>query len=168
MPAIRFVLPQLPVLLLACLGLQACLGPAERDPAAIARTYVEARRFAEAAREIEIAVRQQPDDTELRMTAAEIHAAAEQLQQAIEHLEAVHSRQPSHLAATILLGELEQRRGNPADAYVAFRRAARQDPENVRAVSGLALSAEALGFEAEANEAYERWEALEDPDWAGR
>ena len=84
MTVIRPVGPQLLVLLLASLGLQACLGPAERDPAAIARTYLEARRFAEAAREIEIAVRQQPDDTELRMTAAEIHAAAEQIQQRVD------------------------------------------------------------------------------------
>jgi hypothetical protein len=34
-------------------------------------------------------------------------------------------------------------------------------PDDVRAISGLALFAEALGFDDEAAQAYERWEDLD-------
>ena len=77
------------------------------------------------------------------------------------------SREPGNLEITLLMGELEQQQGNPANAYVAFRRASRQDPASLRAVSGLALSAEAPGFEQEAEAAYQRWQALEGPERAG-
>jgi len=148
--------------LLLALGLAACVSQAPRDPAGVARAYVEAERFDEAAREIELALRQEPSDLELRLTAAEIHALAGHLDQAIGHLEAIQELSPRHTEAAIRLGQLEQERGNPADAYVAFRRAANLAPEDIRAVSGLALTAEALGFDSEATAAYERWEGLED------
>jgi cytochrome c-type biogenesis protein CcmH/NrfG len=68
---------------------------------------------------------------------------------------------PDDPAVSVQLGELEQRRGNLPDAYVAYRRAAQLAPDNLEAVAGLALCAEALGFEAEANEAYARWAEIE-------
>jgi Flp pilus assembly protein TadD len=148
-------------LCLLALGLPACFGPAKRDPSEIARTYLEAERFGEAVREIELAVRKQPKDVDLRLEAAEIHALAGQLQQAIDHLESAQNLSPGSAEAVIRLGELEQRRGNATDAYVAFRQAVNLAPDDVRAISGLALSAEALGFDDEAAQAYERWEDLD-------
>jgi Flp pilus assembly protein TadD len=44
---------------------------------------------------------------------------------------------------------------------VAYRRAAEIAPDDVRAVSGLALTADTLGFEEEARVAYARWAELE-------
>ena len=72
-----------------------------------------------------------------------------------------HQLSPDDPEVSILLGELEQRRENMPDAYVAFRRATQLAPEDIRGWSGLALSAEALGFEAEAVDAYARWAELE-------
>jgi cytochrome c-type biogenesis protein CcmH/NrfG len=59
------------------------------------------------------------------------------------------------------LGDLETRRDNAADAYVAYRRASELAPDEIRAVAGLALAAERLGFDAEAEAAYARWATLE-------
>jgi Flp pilus assembly protein TadD len=44
---------------------------------------------------------------------------------------------------------------------VAYRRASELAPDDVRAVSGLALAADSLGFEDEARAAYARWSELE-------
>jgi len=44
---------------------------------------------------------------------------------------------------------------------VAYRRAAELAPDDIRAVSGLALTADTLGFEDEARVAYARWAELE-------
>jgi len=147
--------------LLSASALPACFGPARRDPGQLARTYLEAERVGEAVREIELAVRRQPTNVELRIEAAEIHAVAGDFQNAIDHLESAHNLSPRNAEAAILLGQLEQRRGNATDAYVAFRRAVSLEPDDVRAVSGLALTAEALGFDDEAARAYERWESLD-------
>ncbi len=143
------------------LGPTGCLATRSSQATEIARAYHEAGRHAEAAREIELALRQAPDDVDLQLLAASIHAAAGHTERAIAHLELVQGVSPGNFEAALQLGRLEQQRGNAADAYVAFRRAAALAPDDVRAVSGLALSAEALGFEDEAAEAYARWEALE-------
>jgi Flp pilus assembly protein TadD len=50
---------------------------------------------------------------------------------------------------------------------VAFRRAAELAPTEIRAVSGLALAADKLGFEEEADAAYTRWTQLENEQEGG-
>ena len=132
-----------------------------RDAAGIARAYAEAGRYAEAAREIELAVRARPEDAALRRQAAGIQTGAGDLARAVDHLEVAIRLGPSDPESWIALGELETRRRNPPDAYVAFRRAASLAPEDVRAVSGLAIAADSLGFDEEADLAYARWAALE-------
>ena len=47
------------------------------------------------------------------------------------------------------------------DAYISFRRAISVAPNDVRAWKGMATTAEALGFDAEAEKAYARWAELE-------
>ena len=112
-------------------------------------------------------MRERPDDVRLRLQAAGIHTDAEQPQPAIRHLEAVvNELDPASAEAWIALADLERSRENITDAYVAYRRAAELDPEDVRAVSGLALTADSLGFDAEAREAYARWARLEERDGA--
>jgi Flp pilus assembly protein TadD len=140
-----------------------CQSPA-RDPGAMARTYLEAGRDEDAIREIDIAVRARPRDPALRVEAAHISAEAGDTERAIQHLEVALSIAPRDAEVSILLGELERDRNNLPDAYVAFRRAAELAPDDIRAVSGLALSAEALGFEREASEAYAQWSRLEGDD----
>ena len=135
--------------------------PPLRDAASIATAYAEAGRYAEAAREVELAVRARPEDAPLRRQAAGIQAEAGDLARAIDHLETAIRLEPSNPEGWIALGELENRRHNPPDAYVAFRRAAALAPQDVRAVSGLAISADSLGFDEEAELAYARWAALE-------
>ncbi len=132
-----------------------------RDAAGIARAYAEAGRYAEAAREMELAVRARPEDAVLRRQAAGIQAGAGDLTRAVDHLEVSIRLAPSDPEGWIALGELEMQRRNPPDAYVAFRRAASLAPEDVRAVSGLAIAADSLGFDEEADLAYARWAALE-------
>jgi Flp pilus assembly protein TadD len=144
-------------LLLPLLGLGACAGPGPRDPALPAETYLDAGRLGEAAREIELAVRAHPEDPELRQTAARINAKAGYLDRAVGHLEAALEKAPRDPETSILLGEIEQRRDKPGEAYVAFRRAAQLAPDDPRAVGGLALTAEALGFDKEARDAYATW-----------
>ena len=148
-------------LLLATLLLPGC-GSGYRGPQNVIEVYLEAGRHQDAAREAETAVRRFPDDIELRKLAAKSHAGAGNVDRAIEHLEMTLDLAPSDVETSILLGELEQGRGNLPDAYVAFRRASQLGPGEIRAWSGLALSAEALGFETEAVDAYARWAQLEE------
>jgi Flp pilus assembly protein TadD len=79
---------------------------------------------------------------------------------AIEHLESAIQLAPRDGALWLDLAEIERDRQNIADAYVAFRRASTLAPTDIRAVSGLALSAENLGFVAEASAAYAKWAEL--------
>jgi Flp pilus assembly protein TadD len=139
-----------------------CASPFQDDPGAVAAAYAAAGRYQEAAREIELAVRARPRDPSLRRQAAQIQAQAGNLARAIGHLELVAVElAPADATAWIGLGELEKQRDNLADAYVAFRRAAELAPDDIRAVSGLALTADSLGFEEEAEAAYATWAELE-------
>ena len=126
-----------------------------------AEAYLDAGRLGEAAREIELAVRAHPDDPELRQTAARINAQAGYLDRAVGHLEEALEKAPRDPETSILLGEIEQRREKPGEAYVAFRRASKLAPEDPRAIGGLALTAEALGFDKEASDAYATWAEID-------
>ncbi len=128
----------------------------------MAEAYLDAGRFVDAAREAEAAVRRNPGDPDLRLLAAEAHHGAGSHERAIDHLEEAIEVAPGDPEIFVLLGEIEQSRENVEDAYVAFRRATQLAPDDIRAWSGLALSAEALGFEDEAAEAYEEWARLEE------
>ena len=155
---VRRLLP----LALALAAVAGCASHAPpQDAAAIAKAYAEAGRYAEAAREVELAVRASPEDPLLRRQAAAIQAEAGNLALAVDHLEVAIRLAPSYPEGWIALGELENRRHNPPDAYVAFRRASALAPDDVRAVSGLAITADSLGFDEEADRAYARWAALE-------
>ncbi|MBW2269484.1 MAG: hypothetical protein JRH16_12990 [Deltaproteobacteria bacterium] len=148
-------------LLLLSWGL-GCGTPARRDPGAVAAAYAAAGRYDDAAREIDLAVRGHPRDVPLRLRAAEIHAQADQAERAIDHLEiVVNQLAPQDAAAWVQLADLERQRENVTDAYVAYRRAAELAPDDIRAVSGLALTADSLGFDDEARDAYARWAELE-------
>jgi len=133
----------------------------EPDPGAAAARYAAAGRMDEAAREIELAIRAHPQNPGLRKQAAEIYASLGDSEKAIGQLESAVRMKPSDPELWILLGEIEAARENTSDAYVAFRRGAELAPEDIRAVSGLALAADRLGFEEEAEAAYERWTQLE-------
>jgi Flp pilus assembly protein TadD len=149
------------LLLLVCLPL-ACANPFRADPGAVAAAYAETGRYDEASREIERAVRTHPRNAALRRQASDIYANSGNLDRAIAHLEVVAVQiAPGDPQAWIVLGELENRRHNVADAYVAFRRATQLAPEDIRAVSGLALAADSLGFDEEAEAAYASWAELE-------
>lgn len=146
------------ILLLLAFG---CVTTPE-TPQSVAEAYLEAGRYVDAAREAEAAVRRTPDDPELRMLAARAHDGAGSYERAIDHLEEALELSPSDPEISIQLGEIEQGRENVEGAYVAFRRATQLAPDDVRAWSGLALSAEALGFEDEATQAYAEWARLEE------
>jgi Flp pilus assembly protein TadD len=138
-----------------------CASPSTPQPGAVAATYADAGRYDEAAREVDIAVRAHPRDVTLRKQAAQIHEHAGNTGRAVGHLESALRLAPSDAQIWIVLGDIETRRDNAADAYVAYRRAAELAPDEIRAVSGLALAADHLGFEEEAEAAYARWAALE-------
>jgi tetratricopeptide (TPR) repeat protein len=138
-----------------------CQSPVASAPQSVAQVYLEAGRFEDAAREAELEVRRNPQDPELRLIAARAHQGLGNTERAIEHVEVALDLTPGDPEVSILLGELEQGRENLPDAYVAFRRASKLAPDEIRAWSGLALSAEALGFEEEAAKAYARWAELE-------
>ena len=154
--------PSLLALALATATAAGCAsGPNPQDPAGIALAYASAGRFDEAAREVEIAVRTRPEDAELRRQAGKIQSQAGNLPRAVDHLEMAIRLGPSEPESWIALGEVERRRHNTPDAYVAFRRAVELAPRDVRAVSGLALTADSLGFDEEADLAYAHWAELE-------
>ena len=138
-----------------------CASPPPPDPGAVAAAYAEAGRYDEAAREVDLAVRSHPRDPKLRKQAAQIHELAGNPGRAVGHLEAALQLAPSDPEIWITLGDIETQRDNTADAYVAYRRAAELAPREIRAVAGLALAADHLGFEEEAEAAYARWSALE-------
>jgi tetratricopeptide (TPR) repeat protein len=127
----------------------------------LARTYLDAGRYDDAVRESERLVRIQPRDVDLRLLAARANEGAGDLPRALTHLEMAEEIAPENGEAAILIGELEQKRSRPDDAYVAFRRATALSPDDLRAWRGLALTAEALGFDAEAERAYARWAQIE-------
>lgn len=136
--------------------------PPKRAPGDIAAAYLAAGRNDEAAREIELAVRTRPRDPALRRQAARIHASAGNTERAIGHLEMATQLAPQDESIWIELGKLESDRDNVADAYVAYRRASRIEPDDLRAVSGLAVAAEKLGFRNEAEAAYDWWAKLQE------
>jgi Flp pilus assembly protein TadD len=138
-----------------------CASPPPADPGAVAAAYAEAGHYEEAAREVDLAVRAHPRDTRLRKQAARIYERAGDMGRAVGHLEVALQLAPSDPEIWIALGDVETQRDNTADAYVAYRRAAELAPDEIRAVSGLALTADHLGFEEEAEAAYARWAALE-------
>jgi len=153
-------------IVIGMLALAVCFGcmnspPTAPDPGAVAMAYADAGRYIEAGREIDLAVRTHPKNLELRRQAAEIHRKAGNTGKAVGHLEAALQLDPADAQAWLALAEIEKGRENLADAYVAFRRAAELDPQSLRAVSGLALSADELGFAEEAEDAYAHWAALE-------
>jgi tetratricopeptide (TPR) repeat protein len=135
--------------------------PPPPDPGAVAAAYAEAGRYDEAAREIDIAVRTHPKDLALRHQAAAIHASAGNPNKAVSHLETALQDEPENAATWLQLGDIEKSRENLADAYVAYRRASVLDPQSLPAISGLALTADQLGFSEEAENAYARWAALD-------
>ncbi len=143
-----------------CLALTSCrtLVP---DPLASARAALAEGRRADAAAAVESALHEDPRNADLRREAAEILAAAGERDRAVDQLEAAVQWAPDDPSLWIALGELERDRGHLADAYGAFRRAAQLDPDDLRAVSGWALAAEALGLREEADRAYARWAELE-------
>ena len=126
----------------------------------LARTHAEAGRQAEARLAIEEAVRLAPDDVRLRREAARIAGDGGDADLALAHLELALGHAPNDASLWIHMAELERERENFADAYVAYRRASELAPKDLRAVSGLALVADQLGFEEEAREAYARWNEL--------
>lgn len=153
---------------ICCIGLLllglalGCQSQAPADPGAVAAAYAAAGRYADAAHEADLALRSHPRDVALRRRAAEYHAQAGQLERAIDHLERiVNQLAPQNAGAWVQLADLERKRENITDAYVAYRRAAELAPDDIRAVSGLALTADSLGFDEEAREAYARWAELE-------
>ena len=155
------MLPRLAPLALALLCAAGCAtSGSPHDAGGIAMAYAKAGRHVEAAREIELAVRVQPENVALRQRAASIQAGAGNLAKAVEHLEVAIRLGPSDPESWIALGSIEKRRGSASDAYVAYKRAAELAPEDLRAVSGLALSADSLGFDEEADRADARWTEL--------
>jgi len=135
--------------------------PPPSDPGAVAAALAAAGRYPEASREIEIAVRARPTDVALRRQAADIQDKAGNKDRAVGHLETAIELAAGDSETWIQLAELEKSRENFPDAYVAYRRASELAPDDIRAVSGLALTAEVLRFDDEARDAYARWEALE-------
>lgn len=132
------------------------------DPGAAAASYAAAGNYEAATREIDLAVRTRPRDPKLRRQAADIHAKAGDADRAVVHLElVVNQLAPADAEAWIQLADLERGRENVPDAYVAYRRASELAPQDIRAVSGLALTADALGFTDEARVAYARWAEIE-------
>ena len=149
------------ILIIGLCFLFACAGPSTSPaPGDIAAAYQSAGRLQEASREIELAIRVRPRDIALRRQAAQIYIEANRADRAIEHLESAIQLAPRDGALWIDLAEIERDRENTADAYVAYRRASVLAPNDVRAVSGLALSAETLGFSEEASDAYAKWAEL--------
>jgi tetratricopeptide (TPR) repeat protein len=138
-----------------------CVSTPDRDPAALATMYASQERWPEAAREIELAIRANPDDPSLRRRAARIYQRAGNVEKGIGHLEMGIQMSPGDPELWIRLGGLESARENLPDAYVAYRRASELSPTDIRAVSGLAIAADSLGFETEAEAAYARWADLE-------
>jgi tetratricopeptide (TPR) repeat protein len=135
--------------------------PPKASPGALAEQYLEQGNALEAVRESERLVRANPKNAELRMVAARANQAQGDLDRALVHLEAAAELDPANGEAMIRIGEIEQQRQNMDPAYIAFRSAIRLAPDDVRAWKGMALTAEALGFEAEAEKAYARWAELE-------
>ena len=140
----------------------ACAGPTGSPPPGdIAATYTKVGRLDEASREIEVAVRTHPEDVSLRRQAARIYTQTGHTDRAIGHLESAIQLAPRDESLWIELADLELDRKNVADAYVAYRAAAKLEPTNLRAVSGLAITAEDLGFTEESRAARARRAELE-------
>jgi len=157
------VIPHRTALALAlalCVSLASCRSLAP-DPLAPARAALADGRPADAAAAAETALRESPRDADLRREAAAILVAAGEPHRAVKELEAAIQWAPDDPALWVALGEIERDRGQLADAYGAFRRAAELDPDDLEAVSGWALAAEALGLTEEADLAYARWAELE-------
>ncbi|MFQ5416956.1 MAG: tetratricopeptide repeat protein [Myxococcota bacterium] len=177
----------LAALLMAAVMATSCASSMPPDPGAAAAALARQGRYDEAAREINLAVRSHRRNVALRLQAADIYAKAGNVNTAVGHLDeareiidanrkalGIHERETGRsyprehaqldhreYSVWMTIGELETERGNTSDAYVAYRNAVRIAPDDIGAVSGLALAAERIGFDEEAEAAYSRWSELE-------
>jgi tetratricopeptide (TPR) repeat protein len=152
------------VLLVACVAAAAACEskpPPKPSPGALVEQYLAQGNRLEAMRESERLVRANPRNAELRMVAARANEAQGDLDRAMEHLAVAEELDPTNGEAVIRMGEIDQKRNRMDDAYISFRRAISVAPNDVRAWKGMAMTAEALGFDAEAEKAYTRWAELE-------
>ena len=143
------------------LGFGCATSDPTRDLRNRARIHASKGAHAEATIAIEQAVKLSPENPSLRREAARIAAQSGDVERALAHLEAGLRSEDNDPSLWADVAELERDRQNYADAYVAYRRAAELDPNDLRAISGLALIADHLGFEDEARDAYARWNELE-------
>ena len=147
----------------ALLALWACSSQPKPPPGpgVVVDSYLAQGNALEAVREAERLVRANPRNAELRVVAARANEAQGDLDRAMVHLGVAEELDPSSGEAVIRMGEIDQKRERLDDAYISFRRAIKVAPNDVRAWKGMALTAEALGFDAEAEQAYTRWAELE-------
>ena len=160
------MLPQPRILIVAALATTLALGCSmatrlSRDASQRAAAHTAAGDYEDAAREIQIALAVQPEDPRLHLQAANIYRLLGKPGVAVNHLEEALKLAPHDVQSWIVLGQIESERWNITDAYVAYRRATELAPDDIRAVSGLALAADALGFDEEASRSYARWAELE-------
>lgn len=113
-----------------------------KDPTAwhlIGRINASEKRYEEAARALDEALRVQPDFLPALIDRADVYAAAGQDRKAVADYEQVAKLRPDDAVTRVKLGMVQQRMGEPARAEASYRAALKLNPDIAPAANNLAM-----------------------------
>jgi tetratricopeptide (TPR) repeat protein len=100
-------------------------------------SYYGTKRFAEAAKHLELAAKAEPDNIRLRQVLAQSCLWAKQFDCALEEFRQIEQRDPNSAAVHVLTGEALDGMGKTAEAIVEFQEAVKSSPQDPNLHFGL-------------------------------
>jgi superkiller protein 3 len=135
----------------------------------LGKVYISLRRTDEATRELELALKEKPDDADASYFLGGLLAQGEHYTEAIPYLERARKVKPDFWAPYFYLGKAKLRLEQPAEAVVLLQRAVALNPDEASAYFQLGKALQSCGRQVEARDALRRVAelravALETPD----
>jgi superkiller protein 3 len=135
----------------------------------LGKVYISLRRTDEATRELDLALKEKPDDVDASYFLGGLLAQGDHYTEAIPYLERARKVKPDFWAPYFYLGKAKLRLEQPAEAVVLLQRAVALNPDEASAYFQLGRALQACGRQVEARDALRRVAelraaALETPD----
>ena len=122
----------------------------------LAKVYISLRRNDDAARELELVLKENPGDADASYFLGGLLAQTDRYTEAIPYLERAKKAKPDFWAPYFYLGKAKLRLEQPSEAVVLLQRAVKLNPDEASAYYQLGRALEACGRDAEARQALRR------------